>query len=82
MIDSMTPVTPPAIPKSALSITKLPRILAREKPSTRSTPISRPRRVTAVYIVFIPPKIAPIASARATIKPRSLSCATTLVCAA
>src|SRR5208282_5136021 len=81
-VASTTPVTPPAIPRIALSITKLLRMSTREKPSTRSTPISRPRRVTAVYIVFIPPKVAPIPSANATMKPRAPSCPATLVCAA
>ena len=65
-----------------LSITKLLRMSPRENPSTRSTPISRPRRVTAVYIVFMPPNIAPIASASATINPSMRNCPATAACAA
>jgi len=40
---------------------KLTRILPREKPSTRRVPISRARRATAAYMVFMAAKLLPMA---------------------
>ena len=42
------------------------RMLPREKPSTRSVPISRARRATAAYMVFMAAKLLPIAMMTAT----------------
>ena len=44
-------------------------MLPREKPSTRSVPISRARRATAAYIVFIAAKLLPTAMMMATKMP-------------
>ena len=44
---------------------------AREKPSTRSVPISFDRLATAAYMVFIAAKLLPIAMMQATKVPRN-----------
>ena len=58
------------------------RCSTREKPSTRSVPISRVRLATAVYIAFIAAKAAPIAMSTAMKMPRACTGVAELVCLA
>ncbi len=55
-------------------------MLPREKPSTRSVPISRARRDTAAYIVFMAAKLLPTAMMMATKMPTNSIGAAVVVC--
>ena len=55
-------------------------MLPREKPSTRSVPISRARRATAAYMVFMAAKLLPTAMMIEMKIPRYCSGAAELVC--
>ena len=60
------PTTPPASARNGRFEHERDRMLAREKPSARSVPISRVRAETMPYIVFIAPNTAPMPMTTAT----------------
>ena len=76
------PSNPPSRLSRSDSSRKLSKIPPREKPRTRSVPISGDRRITAAYIVFMAAKLLPTAIMTATKVPRYCIGAAELVCCA
>src|ERR1039458_4043003 len=79
---SRQPRIPPKPASSTDSTKKLSRILPRENPSTRNVPISRARRATAAYMVFMAAKLLPMAMMIDTKIPRYSIGAAERVCRA
>ena len=76
------PSRPPSPASSTDSKKKLSRMLPFEKPSTRKVPISRARRATAAYMVFMAAKLEPTAMMMATKMPTNWIGAPAAVCSA
>jgi hypothetical protein len=63
---SATPIAPPSSETSPLSSSSAAPTRQRPKPSARSVPISRIRRLIVAYIVFAPATTAPSPSSAPT----------------